>query len=140
VASRIKFNGYRVQFHLENGHKKAYTRNGLDWTKRFSAIAGDIPGQAIVDCEVVVIREGLRVSLFSGGAGGTPPGCYLCKRAIMVAHHGKYVSARRRHHAFVRQPRQRGRAHSVKPASRKMALIPTPALLPGLVAQLPNVA
>lgn len=77
MASRIKFNGYRVQFHLENGHKKAYTRNGLDWTKRFSAIAGDIPGQAIVDCEVVVIREGLRVSLFSGGAGGTPPGCYV---------------------------------------------------------------
>jgi bifunctional non-homologous end joining protein LigD len=56
----IKFDGYRVQLHLKNGHKKAYTRNGLDWTKRFLAIAGafDIPGQAIVDGEVVVIREG----------------------------------------------------------------------------------
>jgi bifunctional non-homologous end joining protein LigD len=36
-----------------------FTRNGLDWTKRFSAIAGafDIPGQAIVDGEVVVIKD-----------------------------------------------------------------------------------
>jgi bifunctional non-homologous end joining protein LigD len=40
--------------------KKAGTRNGLDWTKRFSVIAGalDIPGQAIIDGEVVVIHEG----------------------------------------------------------------------------------
>jgi bifunctional non-homologous end joining protein LigD len=32
----------------------------LDWTKRFSAIAGafDLPGQAIVDREVVVVHEG----------------------------------------------------------------------------------
>lgn len=32
----------------------------MDWTKRFSVIAGalDIPGQAILDGEVVVIREG----------------------------------------------------------------------------------
>ena len=39
---------------------RGYTRNGLDWTKRFSAIAGalDIPGQAIIDGEVVVIHEG----------------------------------------------------------------------------------
>lgn len=39
---------------------KRYARNGLDWTKRFSAIAGalDIPGQAIIDGEVVVIHEG----------------------------------------------------------------------------------
>jgi ATP-dependent DNA ligase len=38
--------------------KKVFTRNGLDWTKRFSAIAGalDISGQAIVDGEVVVIQ------------------------------------------------------------------------------------
>ena len=37
-----------------------FTRNGLDWTKRFSVIAGalDIPGQAILDGEVVVIHEG----------------------------------------------------------------------------------
>jgi bifunctional non-homologous end joining protein LigD len=56
----IKFDGYRVQAHINAGRKKVYTRNGLDWTKRFSVIAGalDIPGQAILDGEVVVIHEG----------------------------------------------------------------------------------
>src|SRR6185436_8544439 len=54
----IKYDGYRVQVHVR-GRKKVYTRNGLDWTKRFSAIAGalDIPGEAIIDGEVVVIHE-----------------------------------------------------------------------------------
>jgi bifunctional non-homologous end joining protein LigD len=56
----IKYDGYRVQVHVNRGRKKVYTRNGLDWTKRFSAIAGalDIPGEAIIDGEVVVIHEG----------------------------------------------------------------------------------
>src|SRR6267154_5981113 len=56
----IKYDGYRVQVHVNSGRKKVYTRNGLDWTKRFSVIAGamDIPGQAIIDGEVVVIHEG----------------------------------------------------------------------------------
>ena len=46
--------------HVNAGKKKVYTRNGLDWTKRFSLIAGafDISGQAIIDGEVVVIHEG----------------------------------------------------------------------------------
>ncbi|MFT6670701.1 non-homologous end-joining DNA ligase [Bradyrhizobium sp. OHSU_III] len=56
----IKFDGYRVQVHLDKGKKRVFTRSGLDWTKRFSGIAGtlDIPGQAIFDGEVVVIHEG----------------------------------------------------------------------------------
>jgi bifunctional non-homologous end joining protein LigD len=56
----IKFDGYRVQVHLNRGKKRVFTRNGLDWTKRFSVIAGalDVPGQAILDGEVVVIHEG----------------------------------------------------------------------------------
>jgi bifunctional non-homologous end joining protein LigD len=56
----IKFDGYRVQAHIEAGKKRVFTRNGLDWTKRFSVIAGalDVPGQAILDGEVVVIHEG----------------------------------------------------------------------------------
>lgn len=56
----IKFDGYRVQIHLNKGKKKVFTRNGLDWPKRFSVISGtpDIPGQAIIDGEVVVIHEG----------------------------------------------------------------------------------
>jgi bifunctional non-homologous end joining protein LigD len=56
----IKYDGYRVQVHVSAGRKKVYTRNGLDWTKRFSLIAGalDISGQAIIDGEVVVVHEG----------------------------------------------------------------------------------
>jgi bifunctional non-homologous end joining protein LigD len=55
----IKFDGYRIQVHINSGRKKVFTRNGLDWTKRFSAIAGalDIRGQAIIDGEVVVTHE-----------------------------------------------------------------------------------
>src|ERR1700681_2880339 len=56
----IKFDGYRVQVHLNKGRRRVYTRSGLDWTKRFSLIAGalDIPGQAIIDGEVVVVHDG----------------------------------------------------------------------------------
>jgi len=55
----IKYDGYRIQVHVNRGRKKVYTRNGLDWTKRFSTIAGalDISGDAIIDGEVVVVRE-----------------------------------------------------------------------------------
>ncbi len=56
----IKYDGYRVQLHANSGKKRAFTRNGLDWTKRFSAIAGafDIAGQVIIDGEVVVVEDG----------------------------------------------------------------------------------
>jgi bifunctional non-homologous end joining protein LigD len=56
----IKLDGYRIQVHVNQGRKKVFTRNGLDWTKRFSLIAGalDIPGEAIIDGEVVVTHEG----------------------------------------------------------------------------------
>ena len=55
----IKYDDYRIQVHVSRGWKKVYTRNGLDWTKRFSTIAGalDISGDAIIDGEVVVVRE-----------------------------------------------------------------------------------
>ena len=56
----IKYDGYRVQVHLNRGRKKVFTRNGLDWTKRFTEIAGAlaIRGEAIIDGEVVVVHEG----------------------------------------------------------------------------------
>jgi bifunctional non-homologous end joining protein LigD len=56
----IKYDGYRIQVHLNLGRKKVFTRNGLDWTKRFTEIAGAlaIPGEAIIDGEVVVVHEG----------------------------------------------------------------------------------
>jgi bifunctional non-homologous end joining protein LigD len=42
------------------GGRRSIPRNGLDWTKLFSVIAGalDIPVQAIIDGEVVVVHEG----------------------------------------------------------------------------------
>jgi ATP-dependent DNA ligase len=53
----IKYDGYRVQIHLNKGKKKVLhpQRAGLD-----QVIAGalDLPGQAIIDGEVVVIKDG----------------------------------------------------------------------------------
>ena len=71
----IKYDGYRVQVHINGGKKRVFTRNGLDWTRRFSTIAGafDISGQAIIDGEVVVVHEGrtnfseLQAELAAGG-------------------------------------------------------------------------
>jgi bifunctional non-homologous end joining protein LigD len=51
----IKYDGYRIQVHLNHGRKKVFTRNGLDWTK---PARSTIPGEAIIDGEVVVVREG----------------------------------------------------------------------------------
>ena len=58
--NEIKYDGYRAQVHINAGKKRVFTRNGLDWTKRFTMIAGafDIPGQAIIDGEIVVVHEG----------------------------------------------------------------------------------
>ncbi|MDA9521480.1 ATP-dependent DNA ligase, partial [Bradyrhizobium sp. CCBAU 11434] len=56
----IKYDGYRIQLHIDGDIRKAFTRNGHDWVKRFSTIAGafDLPCQAIIDGEVVVVHEG----------------------------------------------------------------------------------
>ena len=58
--NEVKYDGYRIQLHTNRGHKRAFTRNGFDWTKRFSLIANALsgPSQAIIDGEVVVIHEG----------------------------------------------------------------------------------
>ncbi|MBM7486763.1 bifunctional non-homologous end joining protein LigD [Bradyrhizobium sp. USDA 3686] len=55
----VKYDGYRIQLHIDGETRKAFTRKGYNWIDRFSVIAGafDIPGQAIVDGEVVVIHE-----------------------------------------------------------------------------------
>jgi bifunctional non-homologous end joining protein LigD len=54
----IKFDGYRVQLHIANDAAKVFTRNGHDWTKRFSKIAHDAflinTASAIMDGEVVI--------------------------------------------------------------------------------------
>lgn len=55
----IKYDGYRIQVHIDDEKRHAFTRNGHDWVKKFSRIAGafDFPGQAITDGEVVVVHE-----------------------------------------------------------------------------------
>jgi ATP-dependent DNA ligase len=56
----IKYDGYRLQVHLDKGRVTIRTRTGLDWTKRFSAIAAafDIPvDRAIFDGEVVAVKD-----------------------------------------------------------------------------------
>ncbi|TXH36380.1 MAG: DNA ligase D [Rhodospirillaceae bacterium] len=53
----IKFDGYRIQMHVEKGKVTLYSRRGLDWTKKFSAIAraaAKLP-DAIIDGEVCAL-------------------------------------------------------------------------------------
>jgi bifunctional non-homologous end joining protein LigD len=55
----IKFDGYRIQMRVQQGHAILRTRTGLDWTKRFPAIArsaADLP-DSIIDGEVVVLDQ-----------------------------------------------------------------------------------
>lgn len=57
----IKYDGYRIQAHIEGSAVRLYTRKGLDWTGRFASIAKAL-GQlqvtsAILDGEVVVEDE-----------------------------------------------------------------------------------
>jgi hypothetical protein len=72
----IKFDGYRVQVHINKGKKRVFTRNGLDWSKRFSVSAGalDIPGQAIVRRArwPILSRRGVDIIMFRHAAG---PAC-----------------------------------------------------------------
>jgi bifunctional non-homologous end joining protein LigD len=55
----VKYDGYRIQLHIDGDSRKAFTRNGHNWVDKFAVIAGafDIEGQAIVDGEVVVIHQ-----------------------------------------------------------------------------------
>lgn len=57
----IKFDGYRSQVHIDRGRVRIFTRKGLDWSKRFSAIAETFTGipveRAIIDGEIVVIEN-----------------------------------------------------------------------------------
>jgi bifunctional non-homologous end joining protein LigD len=57
----IKYDGYRVQLHVNKQRRTVFTRSGQDWTTRFSVIAGafDIPVErAILDGEIVVVKDG----------------------------------------------------------------------------------
>jgi bifunctional non-homologous end joining protein LigD len=54
----IKFDGYRIQAHIEKGQVRLLTRKGLDWTERFGGLAKQLAefhsGTAIIDGELVV--------------------------------------------------------------------------------------
>jgi bifunctional non-homologous end joining protein LigD len=56
----IKYDGYRLQPHVGRGKTRIFTRNGHDWTNRFSNIAGAfrLKSQSIFDGEAVVIHDG----------------------------------------------------------------------------------
>jgi bifunctional non-homologous end joining protein LigD len=55
----IKLDGYRTQAHVSADGTRIYTREGLNWTKRFTAIAAELAGaglgQAVIDGEIVVV-------------------------------------------------------------------------------------
>ncbi len=53
----IKFDGYRVQGRISGGKAVLLTRKGLDWTRKFSAIAAACNGlpDAIIDGEIVAL-------------------------------------------------------------------------------------
>jgi bifunctional non-homologous end joining protein LigD len=56
-AHEVKFDGYRVQLRVEDGNAQLRTRNGLDWTSRFGALAragGTLP-DCIVDGEICAL-------------------------------------------------------------------------------------
>jgi bifunctional non-homologous end joining protein LigD len=62
----VKFDGYRLQLRVVNGKVAVRTRNALDWTQRFSAIAAEaerLP-DCLIDGEVVVLDKN-RVPSFS---------------------------------------------------------------------------
>jgi bifunctional non-homologous end joining protein LigD len=47
-AHEVKFDGYRLQLRVEGGEAVLRTRKGLDWTRKFSAIAE--AAEALPDC------------------------------------------------------------------------------------------
>ena len=58
-AHEVKFDGYRVQLRVHDGGAQLRTRNGIDWTRQFSAIAkaaGSLP-DCIIDGEVCALDQ-----------------------------------------------------------------------------------
>jgi bifunctional non-homologous end joining protein LigD len=61
-AHEVKFDGYRLQLRVEDGKARFRTRKGLDWTRKFSAIAKQ--AEALPDCLI----DGEAVALDHHGA------------------------------------------------------------------------
>jgi bifunctional non-homologous end joining protein LigD len=58
-AHEVKLDGYRAQLHVSKGNAVIRTRKGLDWTERFSAIAGDATAfpDCVIDGEIVALDK-----------------------------------------------------------------------------------
>ena len=58
-AHEVKLDGYRAQLHVQAKKVVIYTRNGLDWTDRFSFIATLARGlpDCLIDGEMVVLDD-----------------------------------------------------------------------------------
>ncbi|WP_151992284.1 DNA ligase D, partial [Sphingomonas aurantiaca] len=73
----VKYDGYRALVSVANGSAKVFTRSGLDWTDKFSAIAeaaAKLPVHtALIDGEIVAFKAGhpdfstLKDAISSGG-------------------------------------------------------------------------
>ena len=57
----VKFDGWRMQLHVDDNQATLYSKNGTDFTKRFRALRhtiAKIPAKsAIIDCELVACDE-----------------------------------------------------------------------------------
>ena len=57
----LKYDGYRLQIHVQKKKITVYTRNGNDWTAKFPSLAKELGGygidSAILDGEAVVLDE-----------------------------------------------------------------------------------
>lgn len=57
----VKYDGYRLQIHVQQKRVTVFTRNGNDWTDKFPSIVKEFSGygldSAIVDGEAVVLDE-----------------------------------------------------------------------------------
>ena len=89
----IKWDGYRVSVHVDDGSAAIFTRNGHDWTHRFPAIAEAAAAlplhDAVMDGEAVVLDDQGRSS-FSAlqqalGTGGRGPGKRKASEAVLYA-------------------------------------------------------
>lgn len=58
-AHEVKFDGYRIQLRVQAGRAQLRTRNGLDWTRQFAAIAkaAECLPDCIIDGEVCALDQ-----------------------------------------------------------------------------------
>ncbi|MBX3597579.1 MAG: DNA ligase D [Rhizobiaceae bacterium] len=60
----VKFDGYRLQAHIDNGAVRLLTRSGLDWTEKFGGVI--LKALAALDCETAIV-DGEVVALDASG-------------------------------------------------------------------------